>query len=338
MGFYDEIAKGVQWEISSNVDFYLKVVANKLQLPNPKWLQFHLNYLDKVIEAIHAFRNGVLTGLDYDITKIQRTVIENPEEALRFLRNLQENYKVFSVDIESSNLSTDKMTNKVLCIGVAYEEDKGVSFTRECFLNKEFHEEFQRFNAREDFVFILHNGVFDISRTQILEGIQLKIDEDTLLKHYCGINEHKGTHKLKELAQLYLGFPDWEKPLDEWKRKYCREHKIKLKDFQYDYFPQRLLAEYNVIDCCATFQLNTLFDKLIRERPLYLQKTNRRCSILCRYDSKRNATKYRPLAHFKTTIRTREGRYSKRVRYTCSRSVNNIASTTYKVAEKRVSI
>ena len=61
--------------------------------------------------------------------------------------------------------------------------------------------------------FILQNGIFDRSRTKILMGIDLKIDEDTMLMHYCGINEHKGTHGLKEMAALYLGFPEWEQEL-----------------------------------------------------------------------------------------------------------------------------
>ena len=38
MGFYDEIAKDINWEIGTGTESYLKVVNGKLQLPNPKWL------------------------------------------------------------------------------------------------------------------------------------------------------------------------------------------------------------------------------------------------------------------------------------------------------------
>lgn len=265
MGFYDEIAKGINWELTSNVDGYLKVVNGKLQLPNPKWLQYHLRFLDNVIEAIHAFREGQLVGTDYDVDLISKKVISDPEEAIRFLRVLSANYKLFSIDIESSNLLPDKTKNKLLCIGIAYSPTEGVAFTRSCFDNRLFTKLFQTFVLRKDFTFILHNGIFDRSRLKIIEDLELKIDEDTLLMHYCGINEHKGTHGLKGLAQLYLGFPDWEKTLDSWKRAYCKTYKIKLKEFQYSYFPQEMLAEYCCIDVCATYQLYHVFKKLMRD-------------------------------------------------------------------------
>ena len=112
MGFYDEIAKDINWEITSNSEKYLTVVGGKLQLPNPKWLQYHLNKLDSVIEAIHAFREGVLTGVNYDIERIEKKVIYDSEEAKSFLHFLSENYSLFSIDIESRNLSTDRALPK----------------------------------------------------------------------------------------------------------------------------------------------------------------------------------------------------------------------------------
>lgn len=272
MSFYSEIAKGIPWEITSNTDAYLRVVGGKLQLPNPKWLSYNLRYLDKVIEAIHAFKNGELTGESYDIDQIEKRLISDPIEGINFLNRLGDNYELFSIDIESDNLSTDKAQNQILCIGIAYAPDKGVSFLKSCFEDADFRREFAHFTSREDLRFILHNGVFDRSRTRIIADITLKIDEDTLLEHYTGINEHKGTHGLKDLAQLYLGFPDWEEELDTWKRQYCRSHKIKLKDFQYSYFPQKLLAEYNVVDCCATYQLHGKFQVLMRDNARYIYR------------------------------------------------------------------
>ena len=272
MAFYDEIAKDIPWEYANNVDGYLKVKNGKLQLPHPKWLQFHLRFLDNVIEAIRAFRSGELRSETLDLDVIEKRIVQEPEEGISFLRELGKKYKTYAIDIESSNLSTDKQKNKLLCMGLAYENTKGVSFMRKCFLSPDFRREFQSFVLNPEFRFILHNGVFDRSRTRIIEDITLKIDEDTLLKHYCGINEHKGTHGLKDLAQLYLGFPDWEAELDEWRRRYERAHKIKHADFQYDMFPQQMLAEYNVIDCCATFQLNSVFDTLMRDSAKYIYR------------------------------------------------------------------
>lgn len=271
MGFYDGIAKNIPYEITSNEDGYLKVVNGKLLLPNPGWLRYHLKYLDQVIETIKAFEKGLLSYKEVDLDSIEKKVIKDPTEGIQFLRFLSSKYKVFSIDIETDNTLPDAKRNRMLCIGVGYELNKGVSFRRECFEHKVFRILFQNFVKRKDFIFILQNGIFDLSRLKIIEGIELKLDEDTLLMHYCGINEHKGTHGLKQMAQLYLGFPEWEKPLDEWKHQYCRAHKIRLKDFQYGFFDQDWLAEYCCYDVCATLQLYYVFKELMRPEsiPIY---------------------------------------------------------------------
>ena len=107
MGFYDKIASDIPYEITSNTDSYLKVVGGKLQLPNTGWLQWHLRYLDKVIDAIHAFRNGQLRGCEYDMSLIQKTLVHNPEEGINILKKLDSEFTLFSIDIETSNLSTN---------------------------------------------------------------------------------------------------------------------------------------------------------------------------------------------------------------------------------------
>lgn len=272
MGFYDNIAKNIPYEITSNEDAYLHVVNGKLQLPNPGWLRYHLRYLDSVIETIHAFEKGLLSIRTVDLDAFEKKVISDPQEGIKFIRFLSNKYKVFSVDIETDNTLPDAKRNRMLCIGVGYELYKGVAFRRECFENKLFRILFQNFVKRKDFIFILQNGIFDLSRLKIIEGIELKLDEDTLLMHYCGINEHKGTHGLKQMAQLYLGFPEWEKPLDEWKRQYCRMNKIRIKDFQYGFFDQDWLAEYCCIDCCATIQLYYVFKTLMRPESIPIYK------------------------------------------------------------------
>lgn len=271
MGFYDVIAKDVPWEYTTNAESYLKWVDGKIQLPKAGWLQYHLGFLDKIIETLHAYRNGALQAMQpYDLERIEKHVIYDPEEATNFLGVISNKYKVFSIDIETSNLLTDKAKNCLLGIGIAYEEEKAVCFEVTCFRDTAFKKLFNEFVQRKDFIFILHNGIFDRSRTQLLEDITISIGADTMLMHYCGINEHKGTHGLKDLAQLYLGFPDWEKPLDEWKKQYCRANKIKLKEFEYSYFPRQMLLEYCCYDVCATFQLYYTFLKLMRPETIMI--------------------------------------------------------------------
>ena len=264
MAFYDEIAKDIPWEYAHSTDAYLRVVGGKLQLPHPGWLQYHLRYLDNVIEAINAFRAGALKGIDYDISQIDVTIITDALEGMKVLRNIRSKFHEFSIDIETSNTLPDALKNKFLCIGVGCDDTYSVVFTKECFTHKAFRVLFQNFLNDKSKSFILQNGIFDKTRYKILENIDIRIDEDTMLMHYCGVNEHKGTHGLKEMAQLYLGFPEWEKPLDDWKKAYCKKNKIKLKEFQYSYFPQDMLAYYCGIDVSATIQLKRLFSKIMR--------------------------------------------------------------------------
>lgn len=272
MGFYDEIAKGIPWEYASDVESYLRWINGKLQLPRGGWLQYHLSFLDKIIETIHAYKTGgIKIEKPYDLTRVTKTLIIDPKEGANFLTSIDE-YTEFSIDIESSNLLTDKDKNHLLCIGIAYEETKAVCFESTCFAHEQFRQIFQQFVQNPKHHFILHNGIFDASRTKLITDLQLKIDDDTMLMHYCGINEHKGTHGLKALAMLYLGFPAWEDVLDEWKRQYCRTHKIKLKEFQYDYFPRNMLMEYCCYDVCATFQLKQLFAKLMRPETINIYR------------------------------------------------------------------
>ncbi len=272
MGFYDKIAEGLSWEYTSERNLYLTVSNGSLLLPKTGWLAYNLRYLDNVIEAIHAFRHGQLADNAFDIETIETKIVKTPEEGIEAIDYLEKNYKVFAIDIETDNLSTDKKQNHLLSVGIAYEDTKSFVFLKECFLDKKFRLKFQLFVLKTDFCFIYHNCVFDVSRLRIIEDFTLNINEDTLLKHYTGINEHKGTHGLKNLAQLYLGFPDWEKALDDWKRAFCRANKIKLGDFKFSYYPTEMLAKYNGIDCCATFQLNKRFDNLVRENSKYIYK------------------------------------------------------------------
>ena len=85
-----------------------------------------------------------------------------------------------------------------------------------------------------------------------------------MLQHYVGINEKKGTHGLKDLAQLYLQAPAWDDELQNYKKKWCLQNKVKLADFKYDMIPLNILIPYLYRDTCATFQLYKRFVSLMR--------------------------------------------------------------------------
>lgn len=109
---------------------------------------------------------------------------------------------------------------------------------------------------------ILHNAKFD---TQFLEyefSAVFNDYEDTMLMHYC-LEEAVGTHGLKPLAMRFTDLGDYEKDLDDYKKTWARQNKVKLADFNYGMLPDDILAPYAARDVDATFQLYKKFKPLI---------------------------------------------------------------------------
>lgn len=116
----------------------------------------------------------------------------------------------------------------------------------------------------KDIQYIWHNGKFDVGRLKYLVNIDARVDQDTMLQHFACINEKQGTHGLKELGQIYLQAPAWDDELDQIKRDWCRQRKVPLKEFMYDYIPTTTLIPYMQRDCIATYRLHLLFNELAR--------------------------------------------------------------------------
>lgn len=95
---------------------------------------------------------------------------------------------------------------------------------------------------------VYHNGKFDIRILERLLGVKLTNWFDTMLAHHV-LNQAAGDHKLKHLAQLYLGAPEWEKDLS----KYTKG------GGHYELIPRNLLVQYNGYDVYWTYKLYELF-------------------------------------------------------------------------------
>lgn len=249
-----------------NHERWFKVVGNKLHIPTENTLRGNFILLDQCIEALHNFADGAPATGWWDDSKVNGKVV-SITEAVNFLCNK----KVLACDIETRNLGFDE--NRVLLIGFAYN-DYDALVVDVSHLDQRYGDignigvedlmQLQNLFAREDISFIWHNGKFDTVRLKYLLGINARVDEDTMLQHYTGINERKGTHDLKGLGPLYLQAPQWDDELDNYKKKYCAQHKVKISEFQYDMLPRNILVPYLYRDCCATFQLCKKFDVLMR--------------------------------------------------------------------------
>ena len=254
-----ELPKEYKVRTTSNHEAWFSIVDGELCIPSEHILRGNFVLLDKLIETLHNYAiTGPSKGI-WDDSKINGVTYYDENECVRAIEELHK-HKFLSCDIESRNTGYDD--NKVLLIGFAYSDYDSVVIAN-------LSSEKVRFALQDLFnsvttTFIWQNGKFDTARLKYLLNINARIDEDTMLQHYVGINERKGTHGLKDMAALYLQAPKWEEKLDDYKRKWCLSHKVKLKEFQYDMIPSDILIPYLYRDCCATFQLYFRFSTLMR--------------------------------------------------------------------------
>jgi DNA polymerase I-like protein with 3'-5' exonuclease and polymerase domains len=95
-------------------------------------------------------------------------------------------------------------------------------------------------------------------------GFEFPDYEDTMLLHYC-LEEAVGTHGLKPLALRFTDLGDYDKELDEYKKTWARQNKVKLADFNYGMLPSDILGPYACKDGDATFQLYNKFKPIVEK-------------------------------------------------------------------------
>lgn len=241
-----------------NHEKWFKIIGGVLNIPSENALRGNFVLVDKLIEALHNFKHWQPQKGIWDDSKIQGVMYTSVEDCIQAIKFLS-TQKVLACDIETRNTGYSK--NKLLLLGIAYNDYDAIVISN---FDDKVLQELQKLFDREDIVFVWQNGKFDTSRLLYLANLRARIDEDTMLQHYAGINEHKGTHGLKDLGELYLQTPPWDDELNNFKRKWCLQNRVKMADFQYDMIPREVLVPYLYRDACAPFQLNKLFKTLMR--------------------------------------------------------------------------
>lgn len=236
-----------------NREWWFKVINGKLHVPVDNVLRSNFLLIDQLQEALRSFEAGAPQRGWWDDSKVNGYTCVSAEDVLKRIKEHLWSAKVLACDIETRDTGYDG--NKVLLIGFAYGDYDSIVIPAEYLNNAEVYRSVQLLFNREDIVFIWQNGKFDTTRLYYLTGLQARVDEDTMLLHYACINERKGTHDLKGLGELYLQTPAWDDELDAYKKKWCAQHKVKIKEFKYDMIPMSILIPYLYRDCCTTFQL-----------------------------------------------------------------------------------
>lgn len=240
---------------------FYRVLSDTLYIPTLKHVRMHLKTeSDKLSESLNGFAADLPQEEIYNWKNLKTKDFSTETDAL-VLINYLKLQKLIACDIETKDLTY--IDNKYLAVGFAWKMDNAASIT--CFTPKVI-KALQELFSLKSITWIWHNGKFDITRSKAIKNMNLdcRIDEDTMLMHYVGINEKRGTHGLKYLGGLYLQAPSWEEELDNYKKVWCRQNKIKLADFTYDMIPASILVPYLHKDVIATFRLYHLFKKIMR--------------------------------------------------------------------------
>lgn len=253
--------------------------TNTLVIPPINYVKSNPIVLDKTVEAITAFAHSEGDAPEYNWDNLNLYEAYTEDDILRTIATVRKvaQGNLLACDIETRRIEWED--NKLLSLGFATDINTCYAIYNIPVIgaNGEGHstavwEALEGLFGDENITFIWHNGKFDCGRLKYLCNLDARIAEDTMLKHYCAINEKRGTHGLKDLGQLYLQAPAWDDELDKIKRDYCKQHKMRLGDFMYDDIPTSVLIPYMQRDCIATMRLYHVFNKLGRPEAEFIYR------------------------------------------------------------------
>jgi DNA polymerase I-like protein with 3'-5' exonuclease and polymerase domains len=187
---------------------------------------------------------------------------QDPDEVKAYLKELLAQDKCF-VALDTEGTALYPRDGYVIGIVLSYKDDEGLYFTTDI-VDDEIEELLQHIFYKHMIVF--HNSKYDRSMLEYHFGFKFKHIEDTMLQHYI-LDETEGTHSLKDLSIKYTELGDYDRELVEFKKSYCRAHKVKQQDFTYDLIPFDIMVPYAATDGIATRLLNKKFLPIIEKNP-----------------------------------------------------------------------
>lgn len=237
-------------------------VVNEKFIPiiDPNMVFIKPQYGDDLVKAFKKI-NSIVSGeqpLTFNKSYHHYT---DEHEFLPYLKKLKA-AELISVDTETTSLSPRK--GNILGFVFSTEPHEGVYV--DAHIIEYYYDDFEEIFRTTKCVF--HNAKFDIQFINHEYGFEFPDFEDTMLLHYC-LDESVGSHGLKQLAMKYTDLGDYEKELDDYKKTWCRQNKVKLDDFNYGMLPPEILAPYGCKDGDGTMQLYKKFKPLVDKNPYF---------------------------------------------------------------------
>jgi DNA polymerase I-like protein with 3'-5' exonuclease and polymerase domains len=242
----------------SGVVKYNGVVVEGKYVPiiDPSMLFVKPQYENELIKAFNT-----LSDIDNDVVKIFNdkyyehfTDIDSFRPYLQKMRDAE----VIAIDTETSSLSPRK--GNIIGFVFSTEIHEGVYVDPDV-IEYFFDDLYEIFMTTKC---VFHNAKFDIAFIKHDFGFVFPDFEDTMLLHYC-LDESIGSHGLKQLALKFTDLGDYDKELEEYKKTWCRQNKIKMADFNYSMIPNEILSSYGCKDGDATIQLFHKFMPIVQK-------------------------------------------------------------------------
>lgn len=274
-------------KISSVTDYQGYLVEDKyLPLVNPMAVKMRPsleydfnNAIDSINETITGSTNKK-AATDFDVIGI-----ETEKEALahiQFLIGLCEDTPLRDIAWDTETSALYPRDGFIVGLSLSYKKEQGIYIDSMCITDEVV---FLLQELANKCTAVFHNYKFDKKMIFYHMGITFPKWEDTMLLHYT-LDETQGSHGLKALAIKYTELGDYSKPLELFKKEYCKKHKIKIKDFTYDLIPFDIMYPYACLDTAATIELyskfkspvkenkklNIVYDRLLKEGTEFLAK------------------------------------------------------------------
>jgi len=214
--------------------------------------------LEDDIKRAFAQIPKILSGEDFGkIAEKDYCFIETEDQFNKYKAQIEAANPIVA-DIETTSVSP--FTGVILGIAISTKEHQGLYISADLVQKHKqwFHDIFKSKKV------IFHNAKFDMGYMEYEYGFEFPDYEDTMLLHYC-LEEAVGTHGLKPLALRFTDLGDYDKELDEYKKTWARQNKVKLADFNYGMLPSDILGPYACKDGDATFQLYNKFKPIVEK-------------------------------------------------------------------------
>lgn len=231
-------------------------------LPNPAMLHFKPEgkpEFQAAVDKIKKYAEGIKPSTVLGDFK----GINNAEEALAYLEEvLQNNTGHTAWDTETTALAP--RDGYVLGLSLTYKLRQGRYIITDI-LDERHFTLLQKIADTTTVIF--HNMKFDYKMIKYHLDIEFnrKNVHDTMCMMY--VLDENSSLSLKMLAQKYTHYGDYDAALDDFKKKYCHDNKIKEEDFTYDLIPYEIMATYASIDTAATYELFFIFLEALQKNP-----------------------------------------------------------------------